>query len=269
MNPFVFACITPHGGEIIPELQGAKPERMAKTRENMVRLGEWMSSARPDSLVVLTPHGTRIDGRFSIANSERMEGFLEENEASFSMEKKVDRELARMINEQAAVDGVPASTINYGTSAGPISCLPLDWGAMVPLRFMPDVPVIVITPSREMAFEQHLAFGKALRTAVERSGKRVGLIASCDWAHAHDADGPYGFDPAARKFDGETVELIKSNNLEKMAEFEEDFIEAAKPDGIWQTLILAGAIPFKERKAEFLSYEVPTYFGVICAGYRA
>ncbi|WP_409271778.1 hypothetical protein V1499_19395 [Neobacillus sp. SCS-31] len=102
MNPFVFACITPHGSEIIPELQGAFPERMAKTREKMMKLGEWMSSARPDSIIVLTPHGTRINGRFSISDSERMEGFLRENEADFSMEKKVDRELARMINKQAA-----------------------------------------------------------------------------------------------------------------------------------------------------------------------
>jgi hypothetical protein len=28
-----------------------------------------------------------------------------------------------------------------------------------------------------------------------------------------------------------------------MADFDEEYIEASKPDGIWQTLILAGAIP--------------------------
>ncbi|MDN3017560.1 hypothetical protein PH210_15280 [Paenibacillus sp. BSR1-1] len=50
-----------------------------------------------------------------------------------------------------------------------------------------------------------------------------------------------------------------------MADLERDFIGAAKPDGIWQTLILAGAIPSEERRVEFLSYEVPTYFGLICA----
>ena len=53
-----------------------------------------------------------------------------------------------------------------------------------------------------------------------------------------------------------------------MTEFDEDFIEAAKPDGIWQTLILAGAIPPAERKIELLSYEVPTYFGLICAAVK-
>jgi hypothetical protein len=50
MNPFVFACITPHGGEIIPELVGSKPERMALTRKNMEKLGNLMSAAKPDGI---------------------------------------------------------------------------------------------------------------------------------------------------------------------------------------------------------------------------
>lgn len=267
MNPFVFACIAPHGGELIPELQGSDPARMALTRESMIKLGKYMRDAKPEYIIVLTPHGTRINGRFSIVDSERMEGSWKENNASYRIEKRVARNLARAINEEALKNDVPASTINFGTSEGPISCLPLDWGAIVPLRFMPDVPIVVITPSRELSFKQHIEFGGILRKAVAKSIKRVGLIASCDWAHAHDENGPYGYHPAAKQFDEQAVELIKSNQLEKMAEFEAAFIDAAKPDGIWQTLILAGAIPFEERNVEFLSYEVPTYFGLICAGY--
>ncbi|MEH7884202.1 extradiol ring-cleavage dioxygenase [Bacillus sp. JJ1609] len=267
MIPFVFACIAPHGGELIPELQGSDPERMALTRESMIKLGKCMKDANPDYIIVLTPHGTRINGRFSIVDSERMEGSWEENNESYKMKKRVARDLARSINEEAVRNNVPASTINFGTSEGPISCLPLDWGAIVPLRFMPDVPIVVITPSRDLSFKQHIEFGAILQKAVEKSTERVGLIASCDWAHAHDEHGPYGYHPAAKQFDEKAVELIKTNQLEKMAEFEAAFIDDAKPDGIWQTLILAGAIPIEERNVEFLSYEVPTYFGLICAGY--
>lgn len=190
---------------------------------------------------------------------------LEENESAFTMEKVVDRELARSIKEKATSVGIPAAAINYGTSAGPISCLPLDWGTIVPLRFMPDVPVVVITPSRDVSYEKHLEFGKVLREAVQTSPKRVGLIACCDWSHAHDETGPYGYDPAAKMLAEEVVSIIKQNQLEKMADFDPGFVEAAKPDGIWQTLILAGAIPQEERQVKFLSYEAPTYFGLISA----
>jgi aromatic ring-opening dioxygenase LigB subunit len=265
MNPFVFACITPHGGEIIPELQGAFPERMAQTRESMEKLGGRMSEGNPDCMIILTPHGTRVCGQFSITNSERMAGTVEENGSVYHLERIVDRELARMISDFALQDGIPAAEINFGTAAGPISCLPLDWGVLVPLRFMPDVPIVVINPARELSFQDHIEFGRSLRKAVQHSKKRVGLIASCDWAHAHDEKGPYGYDPAAEPFDNQVVNLIKFNQLEKMADFQANFIEAAKPDGIWQTLILAGAIPPEERDIEFLSYEVPTYFGLICS----
>ncbi|QFF98408.1 extradiol ring-cleavage dioxygenase [Psychrobacillus glaciei] len=265
MNPFVFACISPHGGEIIPELKGKNPNRMAVTRNSLIRIGENMEKAMPDVLIVLTPHGTRINGQFSISASERMVGTVEENDSSYTMERVVDKEFARRIADEAILAGIPTGTINYGTSSGPISCLPLDWGAIVPLRFMPDVPIIVITPSRDISYETHLEFGKALGRAVHASQKRVGLIASCDWSHAHDEAGPYGYDPAAKMLDEEVVIMIKQNQLEKMAEFDDDFVEAAKPDGIWQTLMLAGAIPQEGRRIEFLSYEAPTYFGLLCA----
>jgi aromatic ring-opening dioxygenase LigB subunit len=268
MKPFVYSCIAPHGGEIIPELKGNTPERMALTRTSLSQLGLEMEKAKPDTIIVLTPHGTRINGQFSISDSERMLGTVEENGASYNMEKTIDRELARNIAEVADKNGLPVGTINYATAAGPFSCLPLDWGAIVPLRFMPNVPIIVITPSREVSFEKHLLFGQSLREAVLASEKRIGLIASCDWAHAHDETGPYGYDPAAKKLDEEVVKLIKHNQLEKMSEFSSVFIEAAKPDGIWQTLILAGAINPEDREIEFLSYEAPTYFGLICAAIR-
>ncbi|HEU4963987.1 MAG TPA: extradiol ring-cleavage dioxygenase [Bacilli bacterium] len=268
MNPFVFACITPHGSEIIEALSGHNPELMAKTRQSMEILGRDMEAAKPDAIVVLTPHGVRISEQFAITNCERMVGELEEEDGSrVEMERFVDRELAWSIYEEAALAGVRIGSINFAVSEGPYSCLPLDWGALVPLYFMPDVPVVVITTSYELEYEDHVRLGKHLAKAVQASGKRVGLIASCDWSHAHAADGPYGYHPAAAKLDAQVVELIRENKLEDMMALDEGFVEDAKPDGIWQALVLAGAIPQAARDVEFLSYEVPTYFGLMCAAY--
>ncbi|WP_235848349.1 DODA-type extradiol aromatic ring-opening family dioxygenase [Litchfieldia alkalitelluris] len=153
------------------------------------------------------------------------------------MERAVDRELAGLIADQALENDLPVGTINFGTAAGPYSCLPLDWGAIVPLSFMPNVPIVVITPSRNLSFEQHLSFGQAIKQAVRVSNKRIGLIASCDWSHTHDETGPYGFHESAKKLDEQVVDLIKKNNLETLANFDPIFIDQAKPDGIWQSLI--------------------------------
>lgn len=268
MNPFVFACITPHGSEIIEALSQPNVNLMKTTRTSMQRLGEWMTSADPDVIVVLTPHGLRIDGQFAVTDSERMLGEVADHGASVTMERPVDRNLAKAIVAATQTTGIPVGAVNYATSAGPLSCLPLDWGAVVPLSFMPNVPIVAITPSRLMAYENHVRFGRVLAQVVRESGKRVGLIASCDWSHAHDETGPYGYHPAAAELDKEVVGFIQSNDLERMMDLDAQFVEDAKPDGIWQALMLAGAIDRADRHVEFLSYEVPTYFGLICAGYH-
>ena len=195
-----------------------------------------------------------------------MVGSFSENNLAYEMKRKVDRELAESIYE-ASAGTLPMAMINFGTGAGPLSCLPLDWGAIVPLRFMPDVSIVVITPSRELSFDAHLALGETINDVAQKSNKRIGLIASCDWSHTHDESGPYGFNKAAKPLDQEVVQLIRADNLEGLAQLDENYIEAAKPDGIWQSLILAGAIGKKDRKSEFLSYEAPTYFGLLCAAY--
>lgn len=267
MTPFVFACLTPHGSQIIEELSPSNPNLMAETRASMEALGREMAAAKPETIVVLTPHGLRVDGQFSIADSYRMFGELQDG-GVIRMDKSVDRELARTIAAAAQDREIPVASVNYATADGPMSCLPMDWGVIVPLHFMPDVPIVVITPSRALSYTDHVRMGEALAAAVQSSGKRVGLIASCDWSHAHLAEGPYGFHEAAADLDAQVVELLKANRVEAVADFDDDFVENAKPDGIWQTLVLAGAIPASDRQVEVLSYEVPTYFGLLCAAVR-
>lgn len=280
-NPFLFACIAPHGLPIIESLSKNDPDLMARTRASMERLGTWMRDVHPETIIILTPHGLRIDGMFSIVDTSSMSGQMSERTLAgmsgetredegevVELTRQVDRDIAKCIIATAKRASLPVAAANFATSEGVFSTLPLDWGTMVPLYFMPEVPVVVITPSRGLAYNDYIQFGEVLSEAVRQSGKRVGLIASCDWSHAHDEHGPYGFHPDAPKLDAAAVALLKENNIEGMTAFSEDMIENAKPDGIWQSLVLAGAIPLADRKSTFLSYEVPTYFGLICVAYH-
>lgn len=282
MNPFVFACITPHGLPILEELSQGTPQLMASTRSSMKQLGTWMREANPETIVVLTPHGLKIDGMFSVTDSSYLAGEMSEQTVAgmvgerradkgvtVEFSRAVDRDLAKRIVAAAEEAALPVGDLNFATAAGPFSTLPLDWGVMVPLYFMPNVPIVVVTPSRRISYEDHLRFGAMLGEQVRRSGKRVGLIASCDWSHAHDENGPYGYHEDAVELDRQVVALLKEDELEKMTEFTAEMIDHAKPDGIWQSLILAGAIPREARNSTFLSYEVPTYFGMLTVAYHA
>ncbi|PYE49940.1 extradiol ring-cleavage dioxygenase [Deinococcus yavapaiensis] len=265
MTGIVFACVAPHGSEIVEDLAGSTPELMASTRASLQALGKAARAASLDAMIVLTPHGTRVEGQFALADSERMAGEVESHGVTLTMERRVDRTLARSVAQAAEADGLRVASLNFATSEGPFSNLPLDWGVIIPLHFMPDVPVVVINPPRGTDLAPHERFGAALARAARESGKRVGLIASCDWSHTHDASGPYGFHEAAARLDGAVVDAMKRGDLEALATFDATFVEDAKPDGLWQTLVLAGAIPREARHVDVLSYEAPTYFGLLCA----
>lgn len=266
MNPFVHTCISPHGFEIIPNLDVANHPGILRLRQALEKQGKRMEEAKPDALVVLTPHGLRIADHFSVGVSEWMRGSSEYEGKQVMMEQKVHRSLARSISSKAAEQRLPVAAVNFATAEGPLSSLPLDWGSMVPLWFMPDVPIVVITPSRDVSVDMHLQFGNTLADVVSQSKLRVGLIVSCDWAHTHEATGPYGYSETARHLDKEVQERIQSGDWERLAQFDRDFVEAAKPDGISQMLIAAGAISREERSLDAFTYECPTYFGMLVAG---
>jgi len=63
-------------------------------------------------------------------------------------------------------------------------------------------------------------------------------------------------------------EAIASNTLENLFEWPPSFLEAAKVDAYWQTLMLMGALGHTPMTGELLSYECPTYFGMAVAAYQ-
>ncbi|HYP40495.1 MAG TPA: hypothetical protein VEX13_09045 [Chloroflexia bacterium] len=273
MSGLVFACIAPHGSEVITELAGDAPERAAATRTAMEELGRRMSATRPETVVVLTPHGVRVAGAVCVMTTERAVGVLEgENgQGRVQVDMAVDTGLARRIAEQAAdLFNVPVATAIYGASGGDGCYTPLDWGAVVPLWFLgarwPGQPsVVIITPSRTLTLRQLYDFGTALASTVAETGRRTALVASADWGHAHSADGPYGFDSASAEFDSEVVEIVRSGALDRLLTMDLDFADRAKVDGLWQSVMLAGALHHTPMRCELLAYEHPTYFGMLVA----
>jgi aromatic ring-opening dioxygenase LigB subunit len=276
LSGLVFACIAPHGGEVIAELAGDMMPRMAATRAAMEELGHRLEAAQPDTVVVITPHGVRVAGAVCVMTTERAIGTLEgeQGQGRVEVDMAVDTELGRQIAEHAArIYNVPTVTAIYGASGGDGCYTPLDWGAVVPLWFLgarwPKPPSIVsITPSRTLTLRQLYDFGTAVSEVAHKMGRRVALVASADWGHAHAADGPYGYDPASAEFDAMVVETVRRDDLDSLLEADLDFADRAKVDGLWQTVMLAGALRHTPMGGELLSYEAPTYFGMLVAAYE-
>jgi aromatic ring-opening dioxygenase LigB subunit len=142
--------------------------------------------------------------------------------------------------------------------------MPLDWGAFVPLWYLPRLPAVVLSPARDRTLEEHVRAGEAIARAS--GDKRVALIASADHAHTHAEGGPYFVDSeAARAYDDRVVELIRENRLGAMLGLGE-LARAAMADSLWQMIVLHGALG-DGFSVDFLAYEKPTYFGMAVAAF--
>jgi aromatic ring-opening dioxygenase LigB subunit len=84
------------------------------------------------------------------------------------------------------------------------------------------------------------------------------------WAHA---GGPYGFAAESADYDAQIQELVRENRLGELEGWDPAFAVSALADSFWQLLILHGAIG-EDFEPELLSYEVPTYFGMLTASFR-
>ena len=275
--PLSYSCITPHGDEIIPELATrSTPRGFLITQEAMIRIAKEVKTARPDTIVIATPHNLRLWRKIGIVISENSSGTLQGSRGrkpSVHLKVKCDQEFARKLLDRAAKRGLPVVGANYGSFEGPLSDLPMDWGTLVPLWFLArgrlNCPqVVIVTPSREIPLLQNYEFGRMIADLAESGSKRYVFVASADQAHAHKKSGPYGFSRAAAEYDRFVVNAIRKNRIQSIMKLPGKFVEAAKPDSLWQMTMLAGVLSKVRMDAQLFSYQVPTYFGMICAGFH-
>jgi aromatic ring-opening dioxygenase LigB subunit len=253
----VFAAIAPHGGPIFDQ-----PD--APTRRGMEELGRRFAVAGPEAVIVLTPHGLHIDDHFAVVRSQRLEGDARPwTEADTHYAGPGEPELADACVRELQADGLPALGVTFGGTAAGSSTMPLDWGAVIPLWFM-RAPAVVVTPCRARSNEEHVRAGAALARAT--GDRRVALIASADHGHGHTEDGPYGFAAESAPYDALVRELVSGSRLGELVGVDPAWAVAAKADSFWQLLMLHGALA-DGFNAELLSYEAPTYFGMLTAAY--
>ncbi len=241
----VFAAIAPHGDV----------DEAAELRAAMVELGRRFDRAVVDSTVVVTPHNVHVEAHFAVVTAGRV-GHVE-----------TDRDLAIATLGALRDEGLAAVGVSYGGNDPAEAEMPLDWGTEVPLAFMRAERAVVVSPARDRPLEEHVRAGAAIARATGAvSGvlqtRRVALIASADHGHAHDAAGPYGFDPAAAAYDARVQEILGSDRLDftPLAEL----VGAAKADSLWQLLVLQGAVG-EDARVDLLHYAAPTYYGMLCA----
>lgn len=249
----VFAAFVPHPPLLVPSIGKENLAKLEATDKAMRRLEEELYQAKPDSIIVISPHGELVDGAFSLNLATKyLASFEEFGDLVTKFEFSPDVALIHQIKERLEAK-MPVQLLSNEK---------VDHGLSIPLSYLTRHKLLPIVPISHANLDNktHFDFGYEIKHLVEPQNKRIAVIASGDLSHALSDDAPAGFSENAKEFDGKIVELLKASNAEQIVNLDKELITSAHECGLKSLLILLGIIHNTNWQAEILSYEGP--FGV-------
>ncbi len=258
-----FAAITPHPPILIPAIGRENTKRIKKTAEALLELEKKIVAAKPDTVIIISPHGSLLPDAFSInLNPEYASNLEEFGDFSTKIKFKTNTALAFRIKELMEDKNIPLTLTSDEF---------LDHGAVVPLYFLTkNLPHVSILPLGYslLDFKTHFNFGDILKEIILNEDKRIAVIASGDLSHHLTKDAPAGYSPRGKEFDDKLTELITNKNTAGILKLDVDLVEKAGECGLRSILILLGLLERINYVPEILSYEGPFGVGYLVANFK-
>lgn len=251
----VFAAVTPHPPLLIPGIGKNELEKVKKTKEAMEQIEQDLYLAKPNIIIVISPHGSIYKDAFCInAHTDFVSDFEQFGDFETKMKWRGSPDFAAHIAHAGYEHNVPVQIMDEQK---------LDHGSTVPLFYLtqhlPDVKVLPVGYS-ELGTKEHLAFGNVLKDLIAQSDKRIAIIASGDLSHGLTTDAPAGFSKVGKQFDDKIIELLQTRNTVGYTSLDNTFVEDAAQCGYRSFLIALGVLQNVNYTFKNLSYEGP--FGV-------
>ena len=265
MAGIVFGCIVPHPPLLVPEVGGGTESGISATTEAMKELTRRLAAKRPETALVISPHGASHYDAMGVATAGTLTGSMR-SWGALSVEHSFqsDADLIATLEEETMVSGIPLKPIGERTYS-------LDHGVMVPMYFLAEalrgVPLVALTFSW-LPLARHFAFGQAIRRAVERVGRRAAVVASGDLSHRLIPSAPAGYDPMGKVFDEELVKAVAALDTRAVLTLDEELIDRAGECGLRSIAILLGTLDGLAVSPEVLSYEGPFGVGYLVASFE-
>ena len=230
----------------------------------MKKLEQEFYAAKPESAVIISPHGKILPDAFNInLNADYLANFKEFGDFGLELKFKSDY---MSIQKIRAADESHSAVPTVLTSESEI-----DHGFSVPLYYLTqhlkNIPIIPITYSA-LDYQQHFAFGQFLYRQLSKINKRFAVIASADLSHKLTKDAPAGYSAQGKKFDQKLIELIKKQDTRGILNIDQKLVKAASECGLRSIIILLGIIESLNVEPEVLSYEGPFGVGYMVCNFR-
>jgi aromatic ring-opening dioxygenase catalytic subunit (LigB family) len=254
--PIVFACAASHAPGMTAWTEAAPKDQAENFLGSYHKLGEKVAASKPDAIVALTvEHWANFFlnnmPSFCIGRAEHYDGPVEEwlriPKARVPGDAKLGKELI-----DACLDGGFDPTFSDELLFDHATFLPLHF--LNPKMAVPVVPVIINTltppmPTAKRCFE----FGQFLGKTLERSQKRVAMIATGGLSH-WPGEAKHG--KINIPFDKHFLDNLIARDFTSLTAYTHDEINAEAGSGgheIRTWIALAGAV--QSWKAQLLAYE--------------
>lgn len=248
----VFAAITPHTPLLLESIGKDKTDIIKKTTEALGELEKELYLAKPNILIVLSPHCGLFDKSFSInAHSHFTATFEKFGDLNTKFEWKGSPELASQISYRTKRTDTPTQLVSQEN---------LDYGTAIPTsRLTKKLPSLKILPIgySNLSPEKHLLFGERIKDAIFDQEKRVAILASGDLSHTNNKGKGSTDDP---RVDINIEKLLKKNDIDGILQMNPDELKKSNECAYRSILMLLGILKDMQYKYKTLSYEHP--FGV-------
>lgn len=234
------------------------------------RLRKIMDGLEYDAVIVMSPHWRTYVGTHILAHPQ-FKGLSVDpvfpHLFRYHYDMKVDVDLAKAIFSEGTKAGLPMKLmenpdyrVDYGTIVSSHLTNP-KW----------DKPIVAISSHASTAYfspdvmnEEALRLGEITRQAIEKSGKRVVLLASCSLSHRHFTKEPpipedmsfeHIMNHGQYLWDMRMIELMKQGKSRELVNLMPDFVEqaAAETDSGALTWMMS-ALNFPTVPAEVHAY---------------
>lgn len=261
-----YACFVPHSPLLIPQVGQENLTKLKETIESYDHIAGEIYAQKPDIILVISPHTKSHEGTFTINQAPEVSiDFKKFGDLVTNLKFNLDLSLGYQIKE-AGETSLPIALVSQNA---------LDYGAGVPIfmltKNLPKIKILNIGYSNASRVE-HLKFGEIIKEEINKSGKRVVVVASGDLSHRLHQDSPNGYSPRAQEFDQKFIALInqlpEKQKIDELVNLDKELIKSADPCGYRSLLILLGIIKNINFTPEQLSYQAPFGIGYLVENFK-
>jgi len=256
----VGSIIVPHPPVMVPSVggqDGLKP--IEKTVAAMLEVSHKVSELKPDTVVVIAPHGPVYPDRINIRIPE--DGRLIGNFSRFGSAEELE-----ILSDNDFADKILDAGISAALKLLVIDDGDIDHGVLVPMYYIDKVldgkyKMVSVNISFS-SYKTHYDFGKVLRNVFDEDSRRVLFVASADLSHCLKEDAPAGYSEVGEEFDRKLVNLVKKGHTDAILGLDPFWVDEAKECGLRSVCTALGVAG----KHEVYSYECPYGVGYMVAG---